>query len=84
MQVFWCYFKRHKIALISGIIIISLYLLVIFAGFLGPYGPTETFKQHFFHAPSKIHLFDDGGLTWPYVYETKKVGWGEFKEIKTE
>ena len=84
LEVFWRYFKQHKIALMSAVVIITIYILVIFAGFLGPYGPNETFKQHFFHPPSKIHLFDEGGLTWPYVYETKKVGWGQFEEVKTE
>ena len=84
LTVFWRYFKRHKIALVSAVVIITLYLLVIFAGFLGPYRPNQTFKEHFFHPPTKIHLLDEGGLTLPYVYQTKKVGWGEFKELKTD
>ena len=84
LAVFWRYFKRHKIALVSAVILIILYLVVIFAGFLGPYRPNQTFKQDFFHPPTKIHIFAEGKLTWPYVYETKKVGWGQFEEIKEE
>ena len=79
---FWRYFKRHRAALISAVIIITLYLLVIFAGFLGPYGANQTFKQHFFHPPTKIHFLENGNLTWPYVYQTKKVAWGEFEVLK--
>ena len=79
---FWRYFKRHQAALISAVIIIFLYLIVIFAGFLGPYGANQTFKQHFFHPPTKIHFLENGNLTWLYVYQTKKVAWGEFKVLK--
>ncbi len=78
------YFKKHRMATIGGTVLIILYLSVIFAGFLAPYSPTKQYKDKFFHRPTKIHLFDQEGLTWPYVYQTEKVGWGEYKPIKEE
>ena len=74
--------KRHRMAMIGGTVIIIIYLLVIFAGFLSPYHPHNGFKKHFFHPPTKIHVTDDGGLTRPYVYRTKSVGWAEYEVIK--
>ncbi|MCF8008491.1 MAG: ABC transporter permease [Halanaerobiales bacterium] len=78
----WKRMRRHKMAMIGGTIVLILYIVVIFAGFLSPYNPYKGFKKHFFHPPTKIHFFDEDGLTWPYVYETKSVDWAEYEVIK--
>ena len=78
----WRKLRRHKMAMIGGTVIIILYLLVIFAGFLSPYHPHKGFKKHFFHPPTKIHIMDEDGLTRPYVYRTESVGWAEYEVIK--
>lgn len=81
-QETWKRLRRHRMAMIGGTIIIILYLLVIFAGFLSPYHPHKGAKKHFFHPPTKIHFTDEGGLTRPYVYRTESVGWAEYEVIK--
>ena len=78
----WRRLRRHRMAIIGGTVILILYLLVIFAGFLTPYHPHKGFKKHFFHPPTKIHITDDNGLTRPYVYRTESTGWAEYKVIK--
>lgn len=78
----WRKLSRHKMAIIGGTIVIILYILVIFAGFLAPYHPHKGFKKHFFHPPTKIHFTDEDGLTRPYVYKTESVGWAEYEVIK--
>ncbi|MFW6264552.1 MAG: ABC transporter permease [Bacillota bacterium] len=84
-QKVWNQFLKHKMAVVSGIVLIIIYLLVIFAGFIAPYNPSATYKQHFYHSPTKVHFTDDdGSLTWPYVYETEKAGWGKYQEIEEE
>ena len=80
----WKRLRRHRMAMIGGTVIIILYLIVIFAGFLSPYHPHNGFKKHFFHPPTKIHFTDENGLTRPYVYRTESVGWAEYKVIKDE
>lgn len=77
----WRRLHRHKIAFVSGIVLAIIYIFVIFAGFIGPYHPLETYKEYFFHEPTNIHFADDGGLAWPYVYATKSIGWGKYEEI---
>lgn len=67
-------------AMIGGTILTILYIMVILAPVLSPYAPNEVFKTHFFHYPTKIHFVDENGLTWPYVYATKNVGWGKYEE----
>jgi len=78
----WRRMRRHKMAIIGGTIVIILYIIVIFAGFLGPYNPYHGFKKHFFHPPTKIHFFDEDGLTRPYVYRTESFDWAEYEVIK--
>jgi peptide/nickel transport system permease protein len=75
---------KHSMASIAAVIILILYLVVILAGFLAPYHPNQAFKNHFFHPPTKIHIKDDDGLTWPYVYATKEVGWAKYEEDKSK
>ena len=78
----WRRMRRHKMAVIGGTIVIILYLVVIFAGFLAPYNPYKSFKKHFFHPPTKIHFTDEDGITWPYVYRTESTDWAEYEVIK--
>ena len=74
-QIVWEQFKKHKAALIGGIILIFMYLSAIFAGFLAPYGINEyrKFPITQFQPPTKIHWRnpDTGRLTRPFVYITK-------------
>lgn len=78
----WKRLRRNKMAMIGGTVVIILYLLAIFAGFLTPYHPHSGFKKHFFHPPTKIHFTDEGGLTRPYVYRTESVDWAEYEVDK--
>jgi peptide/nickel transport system permease protein len=80
----WKRLRRHRMAMFGGYIIIFLYLIVIFAGFLGPYNSQENFKTSFFHPPTKIHITDENGLTRPYVYATESTGWAEYKIKKNK
>lgn len=75
----------NKTALTAGIIIIILYVLAIFAPFFAPYGPTTSFKDKFFHPPTKIHFSDENGLRSPYIYKTEvKEDWAEYEINKDE
>ncbi len=74
-QIVWEQFRKHKAALIGGVILIFMYLTAIFAGFIAPYGLNEyrKFPITQFQAPAKIHWRnpDTGRLTRPFVYISK-------------
>ena len=59
-QVVWEQFKKHKAALIGGGILVVMYIVTIFAGFLAPYGVNEyrRFPVTAFQPPVTIHWFD--------------------------
>ncbi|HLU08740.1 MAG TPA: ABC transporter permease [Oceanobacillus sp.] len=69
-QLIWWRFRRHKLALVSGVIVILIYLVVLFAEFLAPYDPADYIARYTYAPPQPLHLFDtvDGQLVFsPYV-----------------
>ena len=73
-QVVWEQFKKHKAALIGGGVLIVMYLMAAFAGFIAPYGINEyrRFPVTQFHPPTEVHWFDpETGRFGPFVYATK-------------
>jgi len=72
-QIAWEQFRKHNAALIGGGLLIVMYLLATFAGFLAPYGINEyrTRPVAAFRPPTPIHWInpDTGRLTRPFVYD---------------
>ena len=67
-RLMWWKFKRHKLALASGIFLLLLYGMIIIAEFLAPYN-LHTRNVDFIHSPpQRVHLFHDGKFVGPFVY----------------
>jgi len=85
----WWKFKKHKLAMISGVFLIAIYLVAAFAEFFAPYALEHRHTDKIYSPAQEIHFFDDGKLTRPFVY-----GWSfelnmqkllrEYKEDKTQ
>lgn len=68
-QLIWWKFKKHKLALVAGPVLIVLYLSAIFADFLSPTLPNTRYANYRFAPPSVIHLRDsEGKWQWPFIY----------------
>lgn len=69
-------FRKHRLAVWGGRILLVLYLMAAFAGFFSPYDPNyyELFPPKGHHPPSRIHFVDPetGRLSRPFVYATKR------------
>lgn len=65
-------FRRNRLAVISGWIIIIIYMMIIFADFLSPYAINEKNEKYVYAPPMSIHIFDENGLSWPFVYPYKQ------------
>ncbi len=69
-QLVWWRFRRHKLALASGAVVIFIYLVAVFCEFLAPF-PSDYYKaQYPFAPPQALHLFqntEDGWTFAPYV-----------------
>ena len=58
-QLMWWKFRKHRIAVISVIVLIGMYLLALFAGFVSPYDP-NTFNASYKYVPPMAITFLDG------------------------
>ena len=54
-QIVWCRFRRHQLAMISGAILLLLYLAAIFGPMLAPYGYSQIDYNAFSQGPSLAH-----------------------------
>ena len=66
-QLMWRRFRKHRVALVAGVVVIFAYLVVIFAGFLAYASPEASDAQLSLIRPQGIHFFD-GHRFSPYVY----------------
>jgi len=73
-RIIWEQFRRHKIALVGLGVLVVMYLMAMFAGFIAPYGINEyrRLPVSAFMPPTKVHWIDPetNRLTRPFVYET--------------
>ncbi|NLS16417.1 ABC transporter permease [Rhizobium sp. P40RR-XXII] len=70
-KLMWWKFKKHKLALASGIFLLLAYGMIVIAEFLAPYG-LHTRNVDYIHSPPQmIHLFDKGNFVGPFVYGRK-------------
>ncbi len=71
-QLMWWRFRKHRLAVISGGIVIAFYLVALGADFLATADPDLSEAQRSLMAPQPIHWFD-GWRFRPYVYAVKGV-----------
>ena len=69
----WRKFRRHKLALVSGIFLLACYLMLPIAGFIAPYTPNERSADYLYHPPQGINLWHEGDFVGPFVYATTAV-----------
>jgi len=69
-RLMWWKFKKHKLALWSGVFLIFLYGSILISEFLAPYGLNSR-NVDYIHAPAQsLHLFHEGEFIGPFVYGT--------------
>ena len=80
-QLMWRKFKKHRVAVISGIILVLAYLAAFGYEFCAPYGPLTQHEGFVNAPPTRIRLIDpDGRLRAPFVYGlTGKVNMATFQ-----
>lgn len=67
-KLMWWKLTRHRLALISGIILVVVYLSLLVSEFLNPYHPNFRHTDHLYAPPQEIHLFHEGTFIGPFVY----------------
>ena len=70
-QLIWWKFRKHILARVALVVLALLYLTAIFSEFVSPYGPSHRLDGYLDAPPSRIHLFADGSLHWPFIYQVE-------------
>ncbi|HEY1173614.1 MAG TPA: ABC transporter permease [Verrucomicrobiae bacterium] len=83
-QIMWRRLKQRKLAMLGGVILIILYTMAAFAGFIAPYGYERQDRERFFHPPTmvsldgirpvmaKYHLAEPGTFKYEAIREDRK------------
>lgn len=84
-ELIWWRFTRHKVAVVSSVLLILLYLGAIFADFVSPYTMDSRFEGFQAAPPTTIHLIKPDGGIQPYVFGMqRKLDQKTFKWTFTE
>ncbi|TIS62761.1 MAG: ABC transporter permease [Mesorhizobium sp.] len=68
LRLMWWKFRRHRLALISGIFLATLYLGILICEFLAPYNLHTRNMDYIYAPPQRVHLFHNGQFIGPFVY----------------
>ena len=71
-QLIWWKFRKHRVALVSAVVIALVYLVALFADFIAPYATDYYSVTHTFAPPQMPHVFDGGRFVGPYVHGYKQ------------
>ncbi len=71
-QLMWWKFRRHKLAMVSMVVLALLYIMVLFCEFIAPYDPWQRFEDYKNAPPHAIHFFSEEGFQGPFVYGMKQ------------
>ncbi len=66
-QLMWWRFRKHRVAMVSTVVVLLFYLVVVFADFLAYSNPLASEAQRSLLPPQRIHWFDNGRFA-PHVY----------------
>lgn len=71
-QLMWWKFKKHRLAMVGGIVTILLYVMALFVEFIAPYNPENQDAKYAFRPPTTIHFIDRAGTFYisPFFYGT--------------
>lgn len=65
-ELMWWRFKKHKMAMISLVVVLSLYIVGISAEFWAPYDPWDTDGRKILNPPMRLRIMDEeGSFHWP-------------------
>ncbi len=66
-RLMWWRFRRHRLAVASGVVLLVFYVVTLFAPFFAVHDPTLSEAERTLMPPQKIHWFDGGRLR-PHVF----------------
>jgi peptide/nickel transport system permease protein len=66
-KLMWWKFRKHRLAMVGGIVVLLFYLIAIFADFVAPVSPSTYLADYVYAPPQTLIFFRDGQFA-PYVH----------------
>ncbi|MDJ0894951.1 MAG: ABC transporter permease [Alphaproteobacteria bacterium] len=67
-RMMWWKLQRHRLAVISGFVLLVMYATILVSEFLAPYELSTRNIEHIFAPPQTMRLFHEGQFVGPFVY----------------
>lgn len=67
-RLMWWKFKRHRLALVSGLFLAAVYVAILFCEFLAPYHYQSRHIDYIRMPPQSVHFFHEGRFVGPFTY----------------
>lgn len=67
-QLMWWRFRQHRLAVVSLVFLIVMYLTILISEFLAPYALNTRNTDMIYAPPQAVRIFHDGQLVAPFVY----------------
>jgi peptide/nickel transport system permease protein len=58
----WWKFRKHKLAMAGGVVVLLIYLVAVFAEFLAPMGPLDYSARYTYAPPQQLRFWDETGF----------------------
>ncbi len=66
-KLVWWKFRKHKVALVSSIIVLLVYLIALLADFIAPFNAVTTDAKYLYAPPQRLHIEVREGRLQAYV-----------------
>jgi peptide/nickel transport system permease protein len=67
-QMMWWKFRRHRLAVVAGVVLLLMYASILISELIAPYNLHARHTDFIFAPPQAVHLFHDGRFVGPFVY----------------
>ncbi len=68
LRLMWWKFRRHRLALWSGVFLILIYSMILISEFVAPYNLHTRNVDFIYTPPQRVRLFHEGSFVGPFVY----------------
>jgi peptide/nickel transport system permease protein len=85
IRLMWIKFRRHKVALVSGVFLLLMYASLFVTEFLAPYDLDTRNLDYIYAPPQRVHLFHEGRLVGPFVYgQTMRLDMDKLRRVYSD
>ncbi len=74
-ELVWRKFRKSQIAIVGGLVVLTLVIMAIFSDFFAPYDPVKLAMSDSLNSPTRLNFFDANGKFYaqPFIYKRVQI-----------